>query len=78
MATGAMPRERFQLISKNITFDDNREEIRQEKKKLSPKFFKMEQAFNIFKKNISGILWPSSQLCIDETLYACRARCMFI
>ena len=33
MATGAMPRERFQLISKNITFDDNREEIRQEKKK---------------------------------------------
>ena len=78
LATGTMSRKRFALIAHEMTFDDNRAEIRHEKKKLNSKFYKMEEIFNVFKINISNILIPSSNLCIDETLYACRARCAFI
>jgi hypothetical protein len=77
-ATATFSRQRFELIANQITFDDNNESIRREKKKSSPKFFKMEEIWNIWKKNIGEILNPSSFLCVDETLYAARLRCQFI
>ena len=76
MATGAMARNGFQIIFKNICFDDER--TREERKKQNRKFFKMEECFFIFKNNLKSLLIPSSNLCVDECLYACKSRCSFI
>jgi hypothetical protein len=76
VATGAMSRNRFQFIFKNICFDDKR--TRNERKKENRKFYKMEECYLIFKNNLNKILNPSSKLCIDECLYACKCRCAFI
>ena len=38
----------------------------------------MEEIFKIFKLSLISLVSPSSFLCIDETLYACRCRCNFI
>jgi hypothetical protein len=77
-ATGAMSRDRFQLIFKfkNICFDDKR--TRNERKNYNRKFYKMEECYLMFKNNLKSILNPSSKLCIDECLYACKCRCAFI
>ena len=66
-ATEAMSRERFQLISRHICFDD----IDTRKNRENNKFHKMEAIFKLYKKNLNLIV-PSYQLCIDETLYAFR------
>jgi hypothetical protein len=68
----AMSRERFQLISRHIWFDDF--DTRSERQ--HNKFHKMEATFNLFKKNLALII-PSYFLCIDETLYAFRGICGF-
>jgi hypothetical protein len=67
-----MARRRFQLITQNISFDD----IRTRQSRKSSKFHKMEEIFNMFKKNIKLVV-PSSNLCVDEELYAFRGRCPF-
>ncbi len=67
-----MSRERYQLISRYICFDDIDTRIQRE----SNKFHKMEAIFNLFKKNLLLII-PSYFLCIDETLYPFRGMCSF-
>ncbi len=69
-ATEAMSRERFQLISRLICFDD----IDTRKNRENNKFHKMEVIFKLYKKNLNLIV-PSYQLCIDENLYAFRGIC---
>lgn len=71
-AQAALSRDKFQLISRHITFDDidNRAERRENK------FFKMDEIFNLFKRNIK-LMNPSSNLCVDEELYPYRGKCQF-
>jgi hypothetical protein len=71
-ATAAMSRERFQLISRHICFDD----IDTRKNRENNKFHKSEAILKWFKKNLNLIV-PSYQLCIDETHYAFRGLCRF-
>ena len=66
-AVAVMSRERFQLLSRNITFDDLDERV----KSSSHKFYKISEIFNDFKENLP-LLIPSSLLCVDEELYAFR------
>ena len=67
-----MSRERYQLISRYIAFDD----IDTREKRKEKKFHKMEATFGMFKKALNLII-PSYFLCIDETLYAFRGCCSF-
>jgi hypothetical protein len=63
-------RERFQLITRNICFDDlSTRNIRK-----TSKFHKMEQIFTLFKNNLK-LITPSFCLCVDETLYSFRGHC---
>ena len=73
-ASAAMSRERYQLISRYICFDDIDTRIHRE----SNKFHKMEAIFNLFKKNLLLII-SSYFLCITyyETLYPFRGMCSF-
>ena len=66
-AAATMPRDRFQLISRNIKFDDL--ESRSIRNKF--KFHKMQEIFDDFKNNLELII-PSNLLCVDEELYAFR------
>jgi hypothetical protein len=66
-AAVTMSRDRFQLISRNITFDDL--DTRNIRKTL--KFHKMQEIFEDFKSNLELII-PSNSLCVDEELYAFR------
>lgn len=71
-ASACMSRDRFQLINKNICFDDmSTRSIRK-----SDKFHKMTEIFNKFKRNLNLII-PSYSLCIDEELYSFRGKCCF-
>ena len=45
LTTAAMTRTRFHLISRQITFDDNRPEIRKSKKLINHKFYKIDEIF---------------------------------
>ena len=69
-ASVAMSRERFQLISKNICFDN----ILTRESRKSNKFHKMGDIFKLFKENIK-LIEPSFSLCVDETLYQFRGKC---
>jgi hypothetical protein len=69
-ASITMARERFQLIVKNICFDN----ILTLDTRKTEKFHKMSEIFNKFKCNLN-LITPSSFLCIDETLYSFRGRC---
>jgi len=71
-AKATMSRERYQLISRYIAFDD----IDTREKRKEKKFHKMEATFGMFKKALNLII-PSYYLCIDETLYAFRGCCSF-
>ena len=71
-ASITMARERFQLIVKNICFDNI---LTRDIRKLD-KFRKMSEIFNKFKDNLN-LITPSSFLCIDETLYSFRWRCFY-
>ena len=66
-AAATMPRDRFQLISRNIKFDDL--ESRSIRNKF--KFHKIQEIFDDFKNNLELII-PSNLLCVDEELYAFR------
>ena len=73
-ATAAMPRSRFVEIITNIVFDNTEMRpplIRRRKFQL------MEEIFDIFKINISGLLVPGAHICIDEQLYSFRGHCSF-
>ena len=75
LASAAMPRERFKLISSIICFDDRSTRPYQD---LSRKnFFKIENIFSRFRENISRAVIPSENLTVDETLYAFRGHCNF-
>ena len=67
-----MSRDRFQLISRYIAFDD----VDTRENRKENKFHKMEATFNMFKKALNLII-PSFFLCIDETLYGFRGCCSF-
>jgi hypothetical protein len=69
-AVVTMSRDRFKFIRHNICFDN----ISTRSNRSSSKFFKMQEVFMLFKKNIKLII-PSSCLCVDETLYPFRGRC---
>ena len=71
-ALAAMSRNRFQLISRYISFDD----IDTRKNRSNNKFHKMEATFKMFKQNLN-LIEPSKFLCVDETLYAFRGLCSF-
>ena len=66
-AAATMSRERYQLISKNITFDD----MDTRSSRPNQKFHKMAEIFNDIKENLA-IVVPSFLLCIDEELYSFR------
>ena len=72
IASITMSRDRFQLICRNICFDD----IETRKQREHNKFFKMDEIFNEFKSNLTLIV-PSYHLCVDEELYGFRGRCSF-
>ena len=71
-ANVTMSRDRFQLISRNICFDDIDLRINRQ----NNKFHKMTEIFELFKQNLRLIV-PSKFLCIDETLYPFRGKCSF-
>ena len=66
-AAATMSRDRFQLISRYISFDDY--DTRRTRKVF--KFHKMQEIFNDFKSNLELVI-PSNSLCVDEELYAFR------
>ena len=68
-AAATFSRDRFQLISKNLTFDN----LDSRATRSSHKFYKMAEIFNDFKENLPLII-PSSLLCVDEELYAFRGN----
>ena len=71
-ASVTMSRERFQLISINICFDN----IVTRELRKSNKFYKMVEILNLFKQNIK-LMEPSFCLCVHETLYQIRGKCFF-
>ena len=71
-ASVTFSRERFQLISRYLCFDDIDTRVNRKENK----FHKMEASFNLFKRNLNHII-PSYFLCIDETLYGFRGSCSF-
>ena len=70
LACVTMSRERFQLISKNICFDN----ILTRDSRKSNKFHKMADIFKLFKENIK-MIEQAFCLCADETLYQFRGKC---
>ena len=70
IASAAMSRQRFQLITQNICFDN----ILTRNSRNSNKFHKMSDIFGLFKENIK-LITPSYCLCVDETLYQFRGKC---
>ncbi len=74
-ATASMRRERFKFIMSKITFDDF--DSRESRMRTSIKYFKFEEFFGKFTKNIQKAFTPGKQLCVDETLYSYRGRCSF-
>ena len=71
-----MSRDRFKFLANNLTYGDNSFETRKNNQKKYGKFYKMYEIFEIFKKNLD-LMHPSSRLCIDEELYACKCRFSF-
>ena len=74
-ATACMSRSRFRFISTSISFDDFNSRV--SRKQEDPKFHKMRELLNDFKKKIREGLIPGSRVCVDEQLYAYRGRCGF-
>jgi hypothetical protein len=72
IASVTMSRDRFQLISRNICFDDIDLRINRQ----NNKFHKMTDIFELLKQNLRLIV-ASNFLCIDETLYPFRRKCYF-
>ncbi len=72
IASVTMSRDRFQLISRNICFDDIDLRINRQ----NNKFHKMTDIFELLKQNLRLIV-ASNFLCIDETLYPFRGKCYF-
>ena len=70
-----MPRNVFQIICSNITFDDI--DSRQTRRAEDVKFHKFRDVLDAFKKKIREGLIPGSRLCVDEQLYAYKGRCSF-
>jgi hypothetical protein len=66
IATATMARERFQIISVCLTFDDI--ESREIRKPMCPKFYKINEYFGMFRDNIQSAFIPGAELCVDETL----------
>jgi hypothetical protein len=66
IATATMARKRFQLISVCLTFDDI--ESRESRKPICPKFYKINEYFEMFRENIQSAFIPGGELCVDETL----------
>jgi hypothetical protein len=64
-AVVTMSRDRFQLIKRNLCFDN----ITTRNIRKTNKLYKIEEVFMLFKKNLK-LITPSSCLCIDETLHA--------
>ena len=74
-ATATMPRDRFIIISRYITFDNiDTRDIRRES---NPKFFKMSEIFDAIRNKFRTSFEPYSALCIDEELYLFRGKCAF-
>ena len=71
-AAATMSRDRFQLLSRYITFDDLDTRVIRK----NYKFHKMQEIFDAFKSNLQLII-PSNSLCVDEELYAFRGQFRF-
>ena len=69
-------RERFRLLSRNLTFDDINS--RKERAKDCKKYFKMSDVFSSFASQAKLAYEPGSHLCVDECLYSFRGRCSFV
>ena len=74
-ATVCMSRDRFNLISAHICFDDVA--TRLHRHIACTKLFKISEIFDRFKKNCKSGMIPGSNTCIDEQLYSYRGRCAF-
>ncbi len=72
-ASATMTRDRFQLISANITFDN----VSSRNSRAHDKFHKISEIFNEFAKNCRDGLSPGKNLTVDEELYGFRGRCSF-
>ena len=65
-ATAAMPRARFKVISCCLSYDEL--ESRNIRKQSDPKFYKMRDFFEAWRKNLRNVYEPGPDLCVDETL----------
>ena len=72
LASAAMSRSRFQIISTHICFDNMNTRL---ERCLQSKMYKIEDIFNVFRQNIQSAVCPGANLCVDETLYSYRGRC---
>lgn len=75
LAAITMSRERFEEISRHITFDNVND--REQRRTQDRKYFKARELYNHFRNRISSAIEPGEQLCVDETLYSFRGRCSF-
>ena len=65
-ATASMPRHRFEVISRCISYDEI--ESREIRKQTDPKFYKMREYFEIWRENLRSSYVPGPDLCVDETM----------
>ncbi len=67
-----MSRNRYQIISRYLTFD-----YVDASTASTSKFRKMQYIFSEFQQKCSALFEPHSHVCIDETLYAFLGHCSF-
>lgn len=72
LASLAMPRNRFGLIMKHLSFYDVSRTYDK-----NDKFFKVRDSFQSFQEKIRNAYEPSGYLCVDEELYPFRGKCTF-
>jgi hypothetical protein len=72
-ASATMTREKFQLISAKITFDN----VSNRNSRAHDKFYKISDIFRIFVNNCRDGLSPGKDLTVDEEFYGFRERCSF-
>lgn len=73
--TLVLPRDRYRLISRFVTFDDIEE--REAGSNSNDKFYKMRFVFDRFRSKIRTAFEPYSHVCVDEELYSFRGKCPF-
>lgn len=71
LASACMSRDRFKIISANLCFNDR--DLRATRSDATNKnYYKIEEIFNIFRRNISSAAEPGENITIDEEFYAFR------